>query len=116
MVAARIAESEQHPAEVIAQLQEAVKAEDRLAYDEPRNWFAPSRHALGAALLAQHRAREAEAVYRADLAHNPDNGWALFGLRAALEAQHRSQEASRSAQAFTRVWAGADTALTASSF
>ena len=49
----------------------------------------PVRHALGALLLEQGRAAEAEAVYREDLGLggtlpraqiHPDNLWALRGL------------------------------------
>src|SRR5213075_3029884 len=45
----------------------AVKAEDALAYDEPPTWYYPVRETLGAALLANGRARDAEQVFRDDL-------------------------------------------------
>jgi hypothetical protein len=43
------------------------RAEDDLPYDEPWGWMQPIRHALGALLVEQGRAAEAEAVYREDL-------------------------------------------------
>src|SRR5262249_59481234 len=85
IVAARIAASEHHDEEAIAQLRQAVAAEDKLAYNEPSDWFFPARHLLGAQLLIAGRAAEAEAVYREDLRRNPRNGWALYGLAAALK-------------------------------
>ncbi|HSM10061.1 MAG TPA: hypothetical protein VK827_00620, partial [Lysobacter sp.] len=64
----------------IAALREAAAIEDRIPYDEPPGWHAPVRHSLGAMLLDAGRATEAEAVYREELARNPDNGWSLHGL------------------------------------
>jgi tetratricopeptide (TPR) repeat protein len=50
-----------------ARLRAAIALEDDLPYDEPWGWMQPIRHALGALLLEQGRAAEAEAVYREDL-------------------------------------------------
>ena len=86
----------------VAFLQEATRVEDALAYDEPHLWLAPTRQALGAALLAAGRAADAERVYREDLAHYPDNGWSLGGLASALARQGKTalaQEAGASARA-----------------
>ncbi len=71
----------------VALLREATRIEDALEYDEPHLWLAPTRHALGAALLASGQADQAEHVYREDLAHYPDNGWSLRGLALALAQQ-----------------------------
>jgi tetratricopeptide (TPR) repeat protein len=92
----------------IARLTHAVELEDRLSYDEPADWFFPVRHLLGAALLEAGRAAEAEAVYRADLARNPGNGWALFGLAAALRAEHKEPEAKATEARFREAWKDAD--------
>jgi tetratricopeptide (TPR) repeat protein len=91
---------------------EAVARSDRLAYSEPNDWFYPVRHYHGAALLAASRYAEAEAVYRQDLARNPENGWGLFGLMRALEGQRKSKEASAVQQRFERAWLRADIQLT----
>jgi hypothetical protein len=50
-----------------ARLRAAIALEDDLPYDEPWGWMQPIRHALGALLVEQGRAAEAEAVYREDL-------------------------------------------------
>ena len=50
-----------------AHLRAAIALEDALPYDEPWGWMQPVRHALGALLLEQGRAAEAEVVYREDL-------------------------------------------------
>jgi tetratricopeptide (TPR) repeat protein len=110
----QIAAAEHDTPSSVTLLTEAVQKEDRLAYDEPSAWFFPVRHVLGAQLLKSGKAREAEAVYRDDLEHNPDNGWALFGLAQALKAQHKNAEAAKVAEAFKKAWAHADVTLTAS--
>jgi tetratricopeptide (TPR) repeat protein len=90
-------------------LREATQTEDALQADEPHLWLAPTRHALGAALLAAGLADQAEQVYRQDLRHYPNNGWSLNGLAQALERQgqvadaRNAREAAR--QAFDRTQA-----------
>ena len=116
VAAARIAFAEGDRAGAIASLRSAIAKEDQLAYDEPANWFVPVRHLLGAQLLADGRAAEAEAVYREDLRLHPANGWALHGLAQALQAQHRQREADDVAQAFARAWKDADVVLAASAY
>lgn len=91
----------------------AVAAEDKLGYSEPDDWFTPTRHYLGQALLAASRFSEAEAVYRADLGKHPNNGWALFGLAKALRGEHRATQAAAVEREFARAWAAADIELTA---
>jgi tetratricopeptide (TPR) repeat protein len=116
VVQARIATAEQHHDYAASLLRQAVAAEDRLAYDEPKNWFFPARHLLGALLLHAGKPAEAEVVYREDLRQSPANGWALYGLGAALKAQGKTQEAERVAQQFKVAWQNADIQLTASAY
>src|SRR5262249_60112710 len=104
------------PAEQIARLQQAVAIQDALPYIEPPSWFYPVRQTLGAALLRQGRAAEAEVVYREDLRQYPNNGWALFGLAESLRAQGRDAEAVEVQQRFDQAWQQADVALTSARF
>jgi tetratricopeptide (TPR) repeat protein len=115
VVDARIAEAQKSP-DAIAQWQDAVALEDGMAYAEPADWFYPTRHYLGAALLDAGRPKEAEAVYRADLERNPKNGWALYGVWQAMLAQKRTAEARAAEKAFRAAWAGADFELKRSAF
>lgn len=73
-------------------LQQAVNTEDALLYGEPPEWTVPVRQELGEILLEANRAREAEAVFRADLAKFPENSWSLAGLSNALQAQGKQAE------------------------
>ena len=113
---ARIALARGQSANAIALLREAVTAEDALDYDEPSDEFFPVRHLLGAALLVAGKPVEAAQVYRDDLARNPANGWALFGLHQALDAQGRKAEAGVVHRRFVAAWAHADTRLEMSAF
>lgn len=100
----------------VLELAAAVAAQDRVNYTEPPAWYFPTRQALGAVLLDARRPAEAEAVYRADLAQYPKNGWSLFGLSRALRAQNKSAQARWVEQGFANAWARADAKLTASRF
>jgi tetratricopeptide (TPR) repeat protein len=116
IVAARIAATEQRNDEASRLLRQAVAAEDELAYNEPADWFFPTRHLLGAQLLIAGSAAEAERVYREDLERNPANGWALYGLAAALRAQGRTADAAQATRRFEAAWRHADVRLQASAF
>lgn len=89
-------------------LRETVAKEDLIVYDEPPGWMQPVRHALGALLLAQGRAAEAEEVYRADLKKHPNNGWSLLGLEQALGAQNKLAEIPALVAERKIVWKRAD--------
>ena len=97
-------------------LAQAVALEDGLTYDEPHLWLAPTRHALGAVLVAEGRGRDAERVYREDLTHYPDNGWALVGLARALRLQGRNEAAKEVDARFRDAWRDADVTIAASRF
>jgi len=98
----------------IAALREAAVIEDKIPYDEPPGWHAPTRQTLGVLLLADGKPAEAEAVYRDELRRNPDNGWSLFGLAQSLRAQKREAEAKEVEARFAKAWQNADIKLTAS--
>jgi tetratricopeptide (TPR) repeat protein len=113
---ARIALAENKSGEALGLLREAVAKEDQLAYSEPADWFFPNRHLLGAVLLKSGSAADAEAVYRDDLGHHPNNGWSLYGLARSLEMQSRTAEARITQQQFDAAWKNADVNLAASAF
>jgi tetratricopeptide (TPR) repeat protein len=102
--------------EGLAHLERAVRLEDSLRYNEPPDWYFPVRHLLGAMLLDAGRPNEAEVVYAADLKKNPDNGYALFGLKRALEQQGKRQDASSVNDRFEKTWADATHELSSSRF
>lgn len=111
---ADIAAAEGRAADAVALLARAVAVEDALAYDEPHLWLAPTRHALGAALLAAGRYEDAARAYREDLAHYPANGWSLAGLAEALRRSGRVEEAAGVAVQARTAWRNADVPLAGS--
>ena len=102
--------------EAIGTLEEAVRMQDALKYEEPPPWYFPVRQSLGAVLLSAGRTEKAEKVYRGDLKMNPENGWALYGLAKSLRAQKKTKEAAAVEKRFRKAWARADVKLTASRF
>ena len=108
--------SNRRPERATPLLAQAVALEDGLTYDEPHLWLAPTRHALGAALLAEGRGRDAERVYREDLAHYPENGWSLCGLARALRLQGRNEAAKDVDTRFREAWRDADVQIASSRF
>ena len=100
----------------VAALERAVALQDALIYMEPPPFYFPTRQALGAVLLEGGRAKEAEAVYRADLDEWPKNGWSLYGLSKALMVQRKSDQAAWADEGFQRAWQRADVKLSASRF
>ncbi len=105
---AEILLADDRAAQAVPLLQQAVTIEDALDYDEPHLWLAPTRHALGAALLKARRYADAARVYREDLAHYPENGWSLAGLAAALRGQGRVADADLVQKRLQHAWRAAD--------
>jgi len=54
---------------------------------------------------------EAETAYREDLARNPENGWALWGLARSLRGQQRTSDADAVQARFKKAWKRADISL-----
>ncbi len=100
----------------LAELREASRVEDTLRYSEPPDWIHPVRHALGATLLKEGRAAEAEKVYREDLVRQPNNGWSLYGLSRSLQMQGKTAEAEAVATQFAEIWKDADIKINSSCF
>lgn len=103
-------------ARAFALLEEAVKLDDALKYDEPWGWMMPARHALGALLLEQGQLEKAEAVYRKDLERHPENGWALKGLHECLRKAGKTNEASVVMSQFKKSWKRSDIRIGASCY
>ncbi|HXW11040.1 MAG TPA: hypothetical protein VD737_10505 [Steroidobacteraceae bacterium] len=116
VVAGEIALAQGDEDVAIRALEDAVKIEGKIPYDEPPGWHAPVRQTLGAVLLQAGRAADAEQVYREELRRNPVNGWSLKGLALSLEAQGKREDAARVAKDYATAWQHADVQLVASRF
>ncbi|HSK45093.1 MAG TPA: hypothetical protein VLA83_14530 [Candidatus Binatia bacterium] len=104
VLAAKIAQAKHDSANAISLLRRAVAIQDTLKYDEPPDWFYPVRESLGAVLLLNGNAAEAEKVFREDLDRNPRNPRSLFGLAEALRAQNRAYDAQFVDKQFQSNW------------
>jgi len=111
VVEARTAAAKGQKNEAVQHWKKAVEIQDSLNYDEPADWYYPVRESLGAALLANGRAAEAEAVFRADLLQNPRNPRSLFGLQQALLAQDKTSDAAWVERQLAEAWKNADVKL-----
>lgn len=109
-----LAQAKEDYSGAIAAYTSAVEAQDTLPYTEPPFWYYPTRQSLGNVLLLAGDDTAAEAVYRADLAQYPRNGWSLYGLSLSLEAQGKTEEAAKVRQRFENIWGRADVRLTSS--
>ncbi|MBO0324110.1 hypothetical protein J0X14_17505 [Muricauda sp. CAU 1633] len=98
----------------IKHLREAVAYEDALVYTEPAAWHVPTRQNLGAVLMKAKKYKEAESIYKEDLAVLRQNGWSLMGLYNAYTAQGKSSEAKKIKEEFNRAWEDADITITKS--
>ncbi|WP_186755908.1 tetratricopeptide repeat protein [Echinicola salinicaeni] len=98
----------------IALLEEAVKIEDSLSYNEPPDWFFSVRHHLGAMQLEAGRYQDAVNTYNEDLFLLPKNGWALKGLSLAYANLGDKINLSRTEKAFDQAWSTADIELKSS--
>jgi tetratricopeptide (TPR) repeat protein len=101
---ARIAHAMKDNDAEIGHLNRAVELQDKLGYMEPPEWHYSMREALGAALLRQGKASEAETVFRKDLDLHPRSGRSLFGLMEALQAQKKSASLDWVKREFEEAW------------
>ena len=104
VLGAKIALAKHDSSTAISMLRKAIAIQDALKYDEPPDWFYPVRETLGAVILLNGNATEAEKVFRADLDRNPRNPRSLFGLSEALKAQNRAYDAQFVDKQFQSNW------------
>jgi tetratricopeptide (TPR) repeat protein len=97
--------------DAISSYSRAVSQEEKMVYNEPRDWLLNPLPYLAHALLAAENWKEAEQAFSKDLANNNENGWALSGLYKALLAQNRREEAKKVLVRFKKAFAKADPRL-----
>jgi tetratricopeptide (TPR) repeat protein len=94
VLSASIARAQSRTADEIAALERAVRLEDDDWYSEPPRFWFPVRESLGGAYFRAGRYNDAEATFRADLAHDPANPRSLYGLARTLEKEGRDADAA----------------------
>lgn len=111
ILAGAIAEEKKDFKTALSVLQKAVIAEDRLIYNEPRDWPLPARQYLGEALLKAGEQNKAVAVFNKDLNINPNNGWSLTGLTIAYQTMSNDQALNQAKARLKSAWKIKDTAI-----
>ena len=108
IIEARIAQASGDHAKAASLFSEAAATQDKLPYMEPPFWYYPVHQSLGASLLAQGKADEAKAAFRAALRRSPNNGWAAAGLLRAAEASGDAPGAEEARRLIQRNWFGGE--------
>ncbi|MEM9620683.1 MAG: hypothetical protein AAF993_03480 [Pseudomonadota bacterium] len=116
LLAGDVAAQKGDDSQAVALLSRAVRLEDSLLYNEPPDWYFPTRHVLGAVLLDAGYPREAEVIYWEDLRKNPGNGYSLLGLQQSQQAIGNEAAAVATAAQFKTSWSAADVTLQSSRF
>ncbi len=105
-----------NPLQGVAEIERAVRLEESLRYSEPPDWYFPTRHALGWALLKADLPAEAAVIYWQDLRESPANGFALKGLAQSLSASGDTAAAKAMEERYAQAWLEADKQLISSRF
>ena len=105
----RLAEKNHDLKNAVRYFETAVKDEDSLIYNEPRDWLLPAREYLGNVLLNTNPA-QAEKIFREDLQQSPNNIWSAFGLYQSLQKQRKYAESEQKIK-FGKLMTGSDTEL-----
>ncbi|WP_170234067.1 tetratricopeptide repeat protein [Segetibacter aerophilus] len=106
-----IAEEQHDYTTAITHFQLAVDAEDKLIYNEPRDWLLPSRQYLGNVLLKAKKYTMAEEVFKKDLSINPNNGWSLTGLKTVYTSTRNAAALASTNARLKNAWLIKDTEI-----
>lgn len=94
--------------DAIIDFTEAVNVEQKMIYNEPRDWLLNPKHWLGKAYLVAGDGSNAEKIFKEDLQNNNNNGWALYGLNKALLMQKKYNEAAPVLTMYKKAFSKAD--------
>ena len=94
--------------------EKALNYEDELPYNEPAEWYIPTRQSYGAMLLKAKKYKRAEEVFRSDLSYYPNNGWSLMGLYQSLIGLDKTEEAKKVKEQFEIAWRNSDIEINSS--
>lgn len=89
----------------------AAETEEKMVYNEPRDWLLNPKHYLANAYLKNNQPVEAIITLQKDLLNNNENGWALFGIWQALTIQKKHNEAKKMLARFRKAFEKADVKL-----
>jgi hypothetical protein len=111
-----IAINENDITNAIDHFSKASNIEDKMVYNEPRDWLLNSKQYEGTAYLMAKQWTNAEKAFRADLKRNAQNAWSMNGLMQALIGQKKSTEAKLLEQKLKKSIAKGDLQMSKLSF
>jgi len=94
--------------EAIRTFRKAVENEEKMVYNEPRDWFLNPGQYLGNALYIAKRYEEAIAAFQKDLGRNNENAWSLYGLWQVYDQLNKKKEAKEVMARFRKASAQSD--------
>jgi tetratricopeptide (TPR) repeat protein len=103
-----IALNEKRMNNAVVAFAKAVKTEENMVYNEPRDWLLNPRHYLGFAYLESGQFNNAEETLRKDLLQNNENIWALTGVYQALIGKRSIDQVLKLKQRVEAVKKGVD--------
>ena len=86
----------------------AAETEEKMVYNEPRDWILNPYQYLGSAYLASKNYLKAEQSFKKDLTKNAKNVWSLHGLEKALTKQNKKRPALSVKNEFIKASSRAD--------
>ena len=95
----------------ISAFEKAVRTEENMVYNEPRDWLLNPKHYLGNAYLKKGEWDNARRTFQSDLKNNDENGWALFGLYQALMGASKKSDAQKTLDRYNKAFTSSDTKL-----
>jgi tetratricopeptide (TPR) repeat protein len=113
ILAGTIALKENRFNDAIHQYRIAVDTEDKMVYNEPRDWLLNPKHYLGNAYNQAGQYTNAKEIFEKDLANNNENPWALFGLAQALKGEKNTVLANKVMLRYAKASKAAGIKLTA---
>lgn len=113
LLAGTIALNQKNYAVAVTHFSKAVKTEENMVYNEPRDWLLNPKHYLGNAYIQMKEWKKAEEVLLSDLSNNNNNIWAMTGLHTAYLQQGKTKEATALQQQLKKVSSNIDVKITA---
>jgi tetratricopeptide (TPR) repeat protein len=91
----QIASKRGNTQQAIQHFSKAVETEERMVYNEPRDWLLSPKQYLGMAYYKAGDWKKAQQAFEGDLKTNNNNVWSLYGLQLALNKQGKKTDAAK---------------------
>jgi hypothetical protein len=104
LLAGTIAEKENRLNDAIDHFKMAVSTEEKMVYNEPRDWMLNPKAWLGNAYLKAGKFTVARKTFQSDLVNNNNNVWSLHGLMLAYKAEKNKIEEAKTKARFVKMY------------